>query len=206
MGLAQPITQKEPRYIYKLLSLGLNSTGLENTKKILTAVLSFLMVSIHHNNDSMLAEMMADIEKDIHDLVENSPKSIKDVKIIHYKMIMLLSTNRSIQKIIPMREKKNELITLPLQLWKRTTDKIEQIFRSVLKNSVDNLPLADFVLSDILRFFKSYIILVGLKANTEPSDLSKILQNPERIEEEKLPDKDEESIQRDFDKPCCMAR
>jgi len=190
MGIASHITKKDPQFLYKLLDLGLNTTGLANTKKILTSALSFLMVSIHNNNTSMLEDIMKDLEKDINNAIENNSKSMKEIRNIHNKMIMLISTNRSIQKFIPIKEKRNEPVTLQLDLWRKTTEKIEYLFRLVLTKSSENSPLSEFVLSDILRFFKNYITMVDIKNQNEP--LIRIIEPSDKIEEEKLPDEPEE--------------
>jgi len=183
------------------MDLGLHMSGAENTKKILTSALSFLMVSIHNNNTSMLDDIMKDLEKDINDAIESNSKSMKDIRNIHYKMIMLISTNRSIQKIIPIKEKRNESITLQLDLWKKTTEKIEYLFRLLLNKAPESTPLSEFLLGDLLRFFKNYIAIVDIKNDNAP--LIKISEPSDKIEEEKLPDQAigeiEESIPEELD-------
>jgi len=182
------------------MDLGFNSTGLQNTKKILTAVLSLLIVSIQHNNVTLMEDMMQDVEEEIRRVIKDNVKTPKTLRMVHYKIVMLLSISRSIQKLIALRERKHEPLTQQTELWHKTISKIENIFKLVLSGSKNNILFAEFVLCDILKFYRNYVALVSLKdESNKPFKQLVDTENEGKIEEEKAPDQDddEESLSED---------
>lgn len=188
LSVAQPIVKREPQFLYKLMDLSFNLTGVENNRKVLASVMSFLVVLLQQNDSSMLENIMSDLDRDIKQIIQKESRltNVKEVKNIHYKMVMLISSNKGIQKIIAAKLKRNESQDLQLEVWNKTIEKMHNIANLILEKQTDNILLSEFVLGDILKFYKSYISMVDLK-NEKQQSMVKPEVIPERIEEEKPP-------------------
>ncbi len=194
LSVAQPIVKREPQFLYKLMDLSFNLTGVENNRKVLASVMSFLVVLLQQNDSSMLENIMSDLDRDINQIIqkENRLTNVKEVKNIHYKMVMLISSNKGIQKIIAAKLKRNESQDLQLDVWNKTIEKMHNIATLILEKQTDNILLSEFVLGDILKFYKSYISMVDLKNEKQQALKPEVI--PEKIEEEKPPAEKEEFI------------
>jgi len=190
MNLAYGILKKDPQFIYKLLDLGLSSAVFDNSKRILGGVISFLMIAVHNNNSAILEEMAAKTEKDIYDAVKNNLRSLKEMRGIHYRVLLLIGLSRNIQKIVLTKEKKNESTELQIEAWRSITNRMEQIMVQALNCASENPILSEYILSPILKTFREHIKPLNIKQDTSKPILGKI----EKLEEEKKEEEEEEEV------------
>jgi len=88
--LGYNILLKDPDFINRLLDLGLTGAGAEQSKRILNSAVTFLMIAVRNGDSSHFDKVIDCTEKEIMGAIDKNLKSARDMKKIHYRVLLML--------------------------------------------------------------------------------------------------------------------
>lgn len=143
----------------------------------------------------ILEDLIAVVEKDIKEALNKESSLMKDMRAIHYRMLLMIGINKSIKRLCTYEEKKQHKSDVYIDLWKKLNSKTEGILQLALEKSEKNPVISEYIICPVLVYWKEVTAGFGLKGTeisvpTAPPTSQKIPK--EKIEEEKREESDEE--------------
>ena len=140
------------------------------------------MIAVRNGDSSHFDKVIDCTEKEIMGAIDKNLKSARDMKKIHYRVLLMLILSSGIQKMTLITEKRGENTNLLMNLWKKTSQKVNQLFNASIKIAQSNPILSEYIIKDILKNYKHSIQQIGLNFTDPKENLKKGL--PDKIVDE----------------------